>query len=76
MIKWSKEGDLWLLRVDEFNQLPDGTELVSIMNKTYIKGKDHIDMDTRSGYLAVGIVDPPNHPCAELCTLFRLSNKF
>lgn len=51
MIKWSEEGNLWLLRVDEFNQLPDGAELVSIMNKTYIKGKDHIDLDTRSGYL-------------------------
>lgn len=41
---------------EEFAQLPDGTELYSIMGKRAVKGVDEIDDDTRGGHLAFGIL--------------------
>jgi hypothetical protein len=39
----------------EFEKLPDGTKLISIDNKTFVKGADYIDNDTRFGHLAFGL---------------------
>ena len=49
MRKWSADSNYWLLTPEEFEQLPDGTELTCIDGKTSVKGKDPIDMDTRGG---------------------------
>lgn len=53
MKQW--DDDLWLLTPEEFNQIPDGTRLLSIANNTRIKGQDNIDMDIRFGVLAYGL---------------------
>jgi hypothetical protein len=66
MIKWSEDGELWLLTPAEFAQLPDGTELGCIDDTTAVKGRDTIDDDTRGGHLAYGIVKPFEHPLREL----------
>ena len=64
---------LWLFTVEEFNQLPDGMELHCIDGSTVVKGEDLIDMDTRFGYIAYGVVDPiAEHAQSELLTKFRL----
>lgn len=74
MQRWSEETGLYLVTVDEFNQLPDGVELTSISgpHDTVIKGKDTIDMDTRFGHIAWGVVDPWNHPLKNLFLVFKL----
>lgn len=41
----------------EFHALKDGTQLLCIDGKTYTKGKDEIDEDTRGGYMAFGLED-------------------
>lgn len=46
---------LWLLTEEEYNELPDGTALLSIMNKVTVKGRDKIGMDTRAGVIAYGL---------------------
>lgn len=69
---WSEETDLYLLTREEYDQLPDGIELMSIFGKTYTKGKDKVDMDIRFNHLAYGIVDPWNHPEKDLFLLFKL----
>jgi hypothetical protein len=46
---------IYLLTPEQYAALPDGTEVVSIMNEKKIKGKDYIDDDTRGGYLAYGL---------------------
>jgi Uma2 family endonuclease len=66
------EPPLYLLTPEEFEQLPDGIELICISGETVIKGKDHIDDDTRAGRLAYGIVDPFNHPLKDLFLTFLL----
>lgn len=53
MKKWNKE--LWLLTVDEYNSLPDGVRLQCIDNEIAVKGRDHIDLDTRYGMIAYGL---------------------
>lgn len=70
MIKFNK--DLWLFTKEEYNQLPDGIELISISGERVIKGKDYIDMDTRFNHIAFGVKDPVNHPEGELFTKFKL----
>lgn len=56
MRKWSDEGDqLWLLTKEEFDEVPDGTVLLSINDETTVKGKDYIDDDTRFGVIAYGL---------------------
>ena len=71
---WSKEDDLHLFTIEEFKQLPDGTELTSINNKKVIKGKDYIDLDIRFGHIAYGVTDPWNHPLKDLFLLFKLKS--
>jgi len=70
MVKW--EEDLFLLTPNEFDQLPNGIELKCIDGKTYTKGKDYIDQDTRYGHLAFGIEDPWNHELKHLFLVFKL----
>lgn len=70
MIKW--DDDLVLFNEEEYNKLPDGTELTCIDKSTVIKGKDVIDMDTRSGHIAFGVKDPWNHPLKDLFLIFKL----
>lgn len=45
-----------LIHIDNYKDIPNGTELYDIFGKKYIKGKDYIDNDTRGGYLAFGIL--------------------
>ena len=72
MHPWDEK--LTLFTPEEFEQLPDGTELTSIMkgDKKVIKGKDYIDMDTRFGHIAYGVEDPWNHPLKDLFLVFKL----
>jgi len=70
MTLWDE--DLWLVTASEFDQLPDGIELMSILGTKAIKGRDHIDLDTRAGYTAWGVRDPLNHEHRHLFTLFGL----
>lgn len=70
MVKWDDE--LWIFTIDEYNQIPDGTPLQSIMGSEFVKGKDYIDMDTRGGHIAYGVRNPANHCLAELFTRFKL----
>ena len=70
MVKW--DDKLYLFTPDEFEQLPDGTELTCINNTKAIKGVDTIDQDTRFGYLAYGVKDPWNHPLKDLFLIFKL----
>jgi hypothetical protein len=51
---WDGQG-LLLIPSRIYDQVPDGTKLTSISGKTYIKGKDYIDDDTRGGFLAFGV---------------------
>ena len=53
MKKWDEE--LWLLTVEEYNTLRDGTHLKCIDNEVVTKGVDYIDMDTRFGLIAYGL---------------------
>ena len=71
MAPW--DGELYLFTPEEYEQLPDGIELHSIMkDKSVIKGKDYIDMDTRFGYIAYGVKDPWNHPLKDLFLIFKI----
>lgn len=72
MIRWSAETNLWLLTEAEFSQIPNGTELVCFTGERKIKGRDHIDDDTRFGYLAWGIESPETHELAPLLMKFKL----
>lgn len=47
---------LKLLTPEELKSVPDGTVLVDVMGAWVVKGRDHIDGDTRYGYLAYGTV--------------------
>ncbi len=74
MIKWNdNEPVLWLLTVEEFEQLPEGVKLTSIGGSEVTKGIDNIDLDTRFGYLAFGIIGPLHHSESELFTKFMLN---
>lgn len=70
MHPWDEK--LCLFTPEEFEQLPDGTELTSISGGTKVKGKDYIDMDTRFGHIAYGVHDPWNHPLKDLFLVFKL----
>lgn len=68
------DDELWLFTPEEYEQLPDGIELYSVMSgdKAKIKGKDYIDMDTRWGHIAYGVKDPWNHPLKDLFLIFKI----
>ena len=71
MIKFN--DSLWIFTETEFNQLPDGIELISINGTIAVKGKDYIDLDTRENHLAYGINNPWNHKEKHLFLMFGLS---
>ena len=48
---------LWLLSPEQLAVVPDGTPLVSITGRVSIVGVDHIDTDTRGGWLSHGVLD-------------------
>ena len=74
MIRWDSADNLFLFTPEEFEKLPDGITLSSISGiKTYVKGVDRFDQDTRFGYLAYGVKDPWNHPEKDLFLTFVLS---
>lgn len=45
---------LVLITPEFYDTLPDGTILHGIAGTKAVKGKDHIDQDTRGGYIAWG----------------------
>lgn len=53
----SKDENLWRITPEQFEDLPEGTELTSISGDKVIKGKDYINQDTREGYLAFGFLE-------------------
>lgn len=72
MSPWDEKG-LYLFTPEEFEQLPDGTELTSINNaRKVVKGSDYINMDQRFGVIAFGVYDPWNHPLKDLFLTFLL----
>lgn len=72
MVPW--DDKLYLLTPEEFDQVPDGTELTCIDGETAIKGKDTIDQDIRFGHIAYGVNDPWNHPLKDLFLCFKLKS--
>ncbi len=54
MIQW--DNTLWLLTEQELDDLPDGTQLMSINNRIELKHPD-LDRDTRFGVLAYGLTE-------------------
>lgn len=64
---WNKKDKdlLYLLTIDEYNNLPFGTVLTSITNNTVTKTihsqehghEDYIDLDTESGFISYGILE-------------------
>lgn len=71
MQRWNENG-LYLLTPEEFEKIPEGTELTCIDGSISVKGKDIIDTDTRFGHMAFGVNDPWNHPLKHLFLLFKL----
>ena len=57
-VEWDNEKHLFLIPLLLWEYSPDGTEVTSIMDEKYVKGKDKISDDTRDGYLAYGITPP------------------
>ena len=47
---------LMLCPLVDFDNVPEGTTMVSISGGKYVKGQDDIDDDTRAGLLAYGVV--------------------
>ena len=55
-----------LITPGELALLPNGTKLKSIFNEEVVVGVDHIDLDSRDGFLAYGLEcqgDSPVQPC-------------
>jgi len=48
---------LYPITLDQLESLPDGTKLTGLDGKEVIKGVDHIDDDTRGGYIAYGFTE-------------------
>lgn len=58
MMLWERpihEENLWLLTIEEFIEVPNGTVLLSINDVTKVKGKDYISDDTLAGVIAYGL---------------------
>jgi hypothetical protein len=57
---WDRDRELVLLTPNEFDSLPDGTELTCIDGEVAVKGRDYIDDDLRFGHMAYGVTG--DHP--------------
>jgi hypothetical protein len=55
-LRWDEDSGLYLCPAAQFGSLPDGIALWSISGDVKVKGRDHIDDDTRYGMLAYGII--------------------
>ena len=53
------EKNIRLISPEEFDSLPDGTELYSITGRKVVKGVDEVPQDTRNGSLAYGLKYDP-----------------
>ena len=55
--KWDSAEDdpLWLLTLEEFALVPEGSTLDCINGRRVVKGVDYIDDETRYGVLAYGV---------------------
>lgn len=72
MMRFEKNNDLYLLSLEEYEQVPDGLELESINGTKLVKGHDDIDLDTRFNHIAYGVRDIENHPQRNLLLTFLL----
>lgn len=56
MSKWRLDDGrtIMLITPEELKRTPSGTSLICIDGREAVVGKDHIDDDTRFGYLAFG----------------------
>jgi len=45
---------IWLITLEQFNQLPDGVELTDTFGEKKVKGKDYIPLDTKGEYICFG----------------------
>lgn len=50
-----------LITPEHFEELEDGTALVSITGEVSVKGMDEIDLDTRGGFIAYGFLCKVKH---------------
>ena len=48
---------VWRVSKEQFDSLPDGTELTSISGEKIIKSKDFKDFDTRGGLMGYGFLE-------------------
>ena len=53
---FSKESNLLLCPKTDCKNVPKGTSLTGIGGDVRVKGTNHIDMDTRWGFLTYGVV--------------------
>jgi len=75
MIKWDEEQDLYLLTPEEFEQLPEGVALTSIIGDVRVKGIDFIDLGVQIfGHMAYGIKNPWQHDLKHLFLIFKLKD--
>lgn len=74
MMIWDNEeiNSLYLFSLNEYKELPYGTELESIFGHKKIVGKDEISLDIRGNYIAYGVRDPFNHQLKDLFLTFQL----
>ncbi len=58
-VRWHlKDGRvIRLLRPEEFKDLVDGTELISILGEKAVKGRDRVDDEEMSGFIAYGLLE-------------------
>jgi hypothetical protein len=52
-----QERTIYLVPKFGYLSLPVGTVMYSILGERVVVGEDYIDMDTRNGYLAYGILE-------------------
>ena len=58
VVPWKLEDGriINLVAEKDYKNVPDGTILIDIEGESHIKGRDKIDMDTRHGMLAYGVL--------------------
>ena len=58
-------GEIYLIPSYLYRHIPSGVKLITI-NGAIVKASDHLDDDTRGGYLAYGVIpDPPKEPTVQ-----------
>ena len=54
--QYNEASNLMLVPDKLYEEIPNGTTLTSIFGEKVVKGTDYIDLDTRFGLLAFGII--------------------